>query len=424
MRRLSLQLFALLLALGAVRLITSPDTFALHLLRDGLLIMLLAALLFAWQGGGWRPVSVPHRVMRLSSAGHTLWLTGLVCLVAGGIGVGFDVGGLPHLVASLVWALGIVLSVVGVWWPGAALDYTPPAYRWETDARGRFVRKPHAAAPLELPSPNRAVWGWTLAVIMLGVLLRFWNLGGLPAGCVGAECIDGLRVVDGQTLTFSHPGAFNLAERLTRLLFGVTGDGILSLRLTGAILGSMTVLFFAAAAKRLTPPLFLAPAVLLLAINPWHLWASRVADGGLVAALLVTFALWLTIEALAHGDLRWWTLAGLALGLLVAEAPALRGGVFLWMVVIALAGLGIGGAWPVRITAIAAAAGAAFGMAAPALLYNALAGAPFAAYALQAPQITTLLAALLRPDVTPDGGIAAGGLLSALTVALATLGHT
>ncbi|HHW85257.1 MAG TPA: hypothetical protein GX400_03490 [Chloroflexi bacterium] len=423
MRRLSLQLLALLVALGAVRLVTGAESFAPYLLRDGLLIAALAALLFAWQSGGWQPVAAWRRVTRLSTVGQTLWLTGLVCLVAGGIGVGFDSGGLPHLAASLVWGLGFVLSLVGGWWPGAASDYAPPAYRWETDAAGRFMRTPiGAAAPLPAVS-RRTAWGWTLAVIALGAVLRFWNLASLPTGCVGGECIDGLRLVDAQLLTVSQPGAFNLFERLARLIFGFTGDGLLSLRLTGATIGSLTVLIFAGVARRVTPPIFAPPALLLLALNPWHIWASRVADGWIVPALLATLALWLTLAALAHADLRWWTLAGLALGLLWVEAPPLRAAVLLWTALILALGLWAGSAWKPRLTAIGGALAALLGIVAPAVVHGMLHATPLlSAVNATGGQAATLIAALLRPDLTLDGGLAGSELLSTWLAALIVLG--
>jgi hypothetical protein len=423
MRRFSLQLLALLIALGAVRIVTGAATFAPYLLRDGLIVAALAAALFAWQSGGWQPIAALRRVARLSTVGHTLWLTGLVCLIAGGIGVGFDIGGLPHLAASLVWGLGFVLSIAGVWWPDAAIDYAPPAYRWGTDAAGRFVRTPIDDAAPALPPSHRAAWGWTLAVIALGAALRFWNLADLPSGCVGGECIDALRLVDAQMLTFSQPGAFNLFERLARLLFGLTGDGILSLRLAGATMGSLTLLAFAGVAKRLTPPIFVAPALLLLALNPWHIWASRVADGWIVPALLVTLAVWLTLAALVHADLRWWTLAGLSLGLLWAEAPPLRAAVLVWAGVILALGLWTSRAQKARLTALGGALASLAGVAAPAFVHALRTGAPLTNdLGVEWTQATTLTAALLRPDLTLDGGLVGSGLLSALLAALTVLG--
>jgi len=430
MRRLSLQLLALLMMSGAVRIVTTADTFSTYLLRDALLVALPAAVLFAWQSGSWRPVAALRRVTRLSSVGQLLWLTGLVCLLTGGVGAGFsplDPGsGFANLAANLVWGLGFVLSVAGAWWPGAAIDYTPPAYRWERDARGQFVRTPIGGVQAEPLSPTskRGAWGWALAVVMLGVVLRFWNLAELPAGCVGGECIDGLRLVDGQMLTFSQPGAFNFYERLAHLLLNFTGDGVLSLRLAGAGLGSLTLVIFAGVARRLTPPIFVAPALLLLAVNPWHIWASRVSDGWLVPALLVTLALWLVLEALAHGDVRWWTMAGLALGLLWVEAPSLRVAVLLWSGVILGGGLWIGGAWRSRMAAMGGALAALVGVAAPMFLAGMLSGAQAgdSGVGAQWAQAATVAGALLRPDVTLDGALAGSGLLSALVAALTLLG--
>lgn len=423
MRRLSLQLLALLLALGAVRLITDAEGFSPYLLRDGLIVAALAAALFAWQSGDWQPVAAAQRVARLSTVGRTLWLTGLVCLVAGGVGVGFDSGGLPHLTASLLWGLGIVLSLAGAWWPGAALDYAPPAYRWETDAAGRFVRTPSGDVASLPATSRRAAWGWTLAVIALGATARFWSLAALPAGCVGGECIDGLRLVDGQLLTVSQPGAFNVFEWLARLFFELTNNSLLSLRLAGATLGSLTVLAFAGVVKRMTPSIFVAPALLLLALNPWHIWASRVADGWIVPTLLVTLALWLTLEALAHSDLRWWTLTAMALGLLWVEAAPLRAAMLLWAASILALGMWTGGAWRPRLTTIGGALAALIGITAPTFIHGILNAAPLTGSLEPAwEQAPTLLAALLRPDLTLDGGVAGSNLLSASSAALTVLG--
>ncbi|MFO7631461.1 MAG: glycosyltransferase family 39 protein [Caldilinea sp.] len=430
MLRLSQQLLALLLALGAVNIVTGADAFASHLLRDALIVATLAAVLFAWQSCGWRSAPALRHVTRLGASGQIVWLTGLVCLMAGGIGVGFDVGGLPHLASSLVWMLGAVLLLAGVWWPGATYAYAPPAYRWEQDARGQFVRV--AAHESEHPVAEsilqRKTWVAVILVMLLAIVLRFWNLGGMPLGCVGGECIDGLRLVDGQTLAGSTTGAFNLYERLARFLFGFTGDGLLSLRLAAAIFGSLTVTVFAGVARRLTPPLFVAPAVLLLALNPWHIWASRTSDPWIVPMLLVTLALWLTLKALVHADLRWWTIAGLALGLLFVEASSMRLAVLLWaMVVVALA------IWSAarqarrqaHLLAVAGACGAMMGVAAPAVV-SALGGGVLISMtrgdngALD--QAVTLAGALLRPDVAIDSAIAGSGLISSLIAALTVVG--
>ena len=433
MLRITLQLVALALALAAVRLVTGAEPFAPYLIRDGLLVAVAAALLFAWHAGGWRATPAPRSVAGLAGFGQLLWLTGLVCLVAGGIGTGFDVGGLPHLIAALIWGLGMVLVVAGAWWPGAAADYDLPAYRWEKDADGHFVRVAAADQAVDgnraaaIASPRRVALA-VIAVLALALLLRVWDLTGTPPGCAASECINGLRLVDGQPLTFSQPGAFNLFERIARLIYSLTGAGVLSLRLTAAAMGFLTVVLFAGVARRLTRPAFIAPALLLIALSPWHIWASRTSDGWVEAALLVTLALWLSLEALAHADLRWWAPAGLALGLLFADVPLLRPAVLLWSAAVIALGVWAGfrrGRRQPWLAPLAGGLAGALGMAAPAIVAGWRGGGLFPTGAADVPWLdntVTLTGSLLRPDLTVDSPFALAGLLSALAAALVIVG--
>jgi hypothetical protein len=434
MRRLSLLMLALILALGAVNIVTVAESFAPYIVRDALLLAVLAATLFGWQSAGWRATAALRHVMHLSAIGQILWLTGLVCMAAGGVGVGLGFGGLPQLASSIVWFLGIAMALAGVWWPGGEYAYAPPAYRWEQNSRGQFVRvlRLQADQPLAPAIERRSAWLAVGSVLLLAFALRFWNLGGLPPGCVGSECIDGVRLVDGQPLTASTPAAFNLYARLAQLLFGVTGDGLLSLRLTAAIFSALTVLAFAGVAQRLTPPIFVAPALLLLALNPWHLYAGRVSDPWLAPALLVTLALWMTLKALVHGDLRWWTAAGLAMGVLFVEAASLRLAVLLWGAValaLTLWSSVRGANQQPQLLAIVSAVVAAIGVAAPALV-SALREAPFStpdgtldgALRLLCDQAVMLVGALLRPDVMLDSAAAGSALIVGATAGLIITG--
>ena len=271
---------------------------------------------------------------------------------------------------------------------------------------------------------RRNAWLATGAVVLLAVVLRFWNLGDLPPGCVGSECIDGVRLVDGQALTTVAPGAFNLSARLAQFLLGVTGDGLLSLRLTAAMIGALTVLAFAGVAQRLTPPIVVAPALLLLALNPWHLYAGRISDPWLEPALLVTLTLWLSLKALAHSDLRWWSVAGLAFGLLFVEAAPLRLAVLVWgAVALAMAlwsGVRSADRQP-HFLAIVGAIVAAIGVTAPALV-SILRDAPLTAPGGTLDQAMTLVGALLRPDVVLDNTAAGSALIVGATAALVIAG--
>lgn len=425
MRRLSLQLLAVLLAWNTVNFVASADAFPPHLLRDAGILALLAAALFAWWSNGWHPTPIFRRVTTLSNLGRVAWLTGLICLVGGGIGVSVAPDGTLRLTAMLVWLLGAGLAILGVWWPGASYAYAPPRYRWEQDAQGRFLRvTPEGRKLPPMLDLQAGSWRGVLLVLLIGVALRFWDVGGLPSGCIDRECVDALRLVEGQPLTVSTPGALNLYERLAQYLLQFTGDGLISLRLAAAVFGAGSLLAFAGVARRLAPPLVAAPALLLLVLNPWHLHAARVSDAWLVPMCLATVALWMTLQALAHADVRWWTLAGLALGLFWVEAGVLRLAVLLWS--IAVLGLAL---LPDRsdnrgrpsMAAVVSAAASLVGVAMPALLHEGGGEMFTAAGGDFWTQIEALPGALLRPDAVP-GSAKGDGLLPSLIVAFIIVG--
>lgn len=430
MRRLSLQLLAFFLAWHAVELVASADAFTPYLLRDAGLLALLAAALFARWTDGWHPTPVLRRVRTLSNPGQVLWLTGLICLGAGGIGAGAAPEGVWRLMTTLVWVLGATLAVAGLWWPGAAYTYTSPAFRWEQDAQGRFVRVTPEGRKLP-PTFDLSIGGrkGVLLILLVGIVLRFWNVGGLPPGCIDRECVDALRLLEGQALTVSTPGAFNLYERLARFLVSITGDGLISLRLTAAVFGAVSLLAFAGVARRLAPALVAVLALLLLTLNPWHLHAARISDAWLVPMCLATVALWLMLQALAHADVRWWTLAGLALGLLWVEAGMLRPAVLFWAVAalgVALLPVGDEQRGRPSTSALIGAVAGLIGVAAPALLHGLSGGASIVIGSRFwgqdfGSQIEVLLAALLRPAATP-GSVSSDGLLLMPVAALVIVG--
>ena len=82
------------------------------------------------------------------------------------------------------------------------------------------------------------------------------------------------------------------------------------------------------------------PAALLttavLALSPWAIWASRSSDPWTLTLLLSATALWLVLQGFAHANARWWTMAGVGLGLLFVETPLLRPAVGLWALAITL----------------------------------------------------------------------------------------
>lgn len=430
MRRLSLQLLALAVTLAGLQLVAHTEPFAPFLLRDGLLVAAGAGLLFAWNAPHWRATVALQRLATALRLGLTLLLTGLVCASAGGLVVGLGLTGVLGLAAQIAWLLGLALTVAGAWWPGGEREYARPAFRWGKDGTGHFVRLP-AGEPATPPAPapsRRALVAWTLALLAVAALLRLGNLDGLPPGCVDQECAEALRLVNGEPLSSSSPFQYNLLEHSARLLLPLTGEtGVLALRLTATLFGLGAVAAALGAARRLAAPPQALLATLVAVFSPWLLWAGRTSQPAAETAFLVALALWLTLEAVARGDSRWWPLAGLALGVLWVETPPLRMAILLWLAVVAALGLALpppGFSRRRAPAAVATGLGAALIVALPALAASWRAGALFARPAAADPlaNLVALGTALLRPDATVAAPFAASGLVSLVAVALALAG--
>ncbi len=440
MRRLSFLLLGVLIAWLGVRVVSGAELFAPYLLRDGLLLGGLGALIFALNAQGWEAPH-PFRLLRgLPRSGQILLLTGLIVALSGGLGMALGLEGLLGLAAKMGWLLGIVLQISGAWWPGAAVEYAPPPVRWAKDADGRFVPRRAAdgqetGSPLSPPAlagimRRRAWWSWLLLLLALAALLRFWQLEQLPPGCIEAECAAALRLMAPAAAPAEPGNMLALQERLAQLLVRFSGSGLLSLRLSATVFGWLTLVALAAALRRLMAPASALFGVALLAASPWHLWAGRTSDAGMAAAFLTALTLWLGLEALARTHARWWILWGAAAGLLAAQTPALWPGATLWVLV--TAALGLGQAVPQRTRVSTRTlwlwppAGflAALSVALPALpaavsrthLWTPPAGAG------PADNSVTLFAALLRPDLSPAGPFLQAALLNGVVAALVLAG--
>jgi hypothetical protein len=424
MRRFSLLLAALFLATGALNLVADGESYAPFLLRDALALASVAALLFAAQSADWQPTPSLRSVARLSAVGQLLWLTGLVSLLAGGVGLGLLAPGNAEkpLLLLLVWLLGGALLLIGSWWPGATYTYLPPPVRWLQTPKGQFVQvatQTGEPLPPSPPRPQRAATLGMLMVLLLALALRFWNIGALPAGCIGGECVDGLRLVQGQPLANTLSGTFAIQAWLAQTLFDWTGNSLLSLRLAAALLGSLGVLTFAGVTRQLVAPAYAPSALLLLALAPWHLEASRSSDPWIVAPLLISLVLWLALRSLSAVDRRWWSATGLATGLLFVEVPLLRPATALWLLLLlALLVWSTRAHWRAALVNAAAALAIACAVAAPVLSLT-IDPPDLARAWTQAPW---LMAALLRPEMIPDSIVAGSSLLTVFAAALAVTG--
>jgi hypothetical protein len=423
MRRLSIFALALFLALVGVQLVIGPELFASYVVRDAALLWVGAAVAGARFAATWRPRAPQRWVSEPPRIGRLLLYTGIAVALAAGLAQGFLAGSPLALMLQFAWWLGLALLLIGAWWPGGRVEYAAPPVHWRRDAAGAFVPQAYGVDVATAPRLRRSSeFVWLAAILLCAALLRFWDLANLPPGCTGSECVNGLRLVEGEAIA----GADSLFEQGARLVFWVTGNGVLSLRLTAGLFSLLTVVALWAAARRLAG----APAALLVALfvsfSPLQLWAARSSDPWVAVGLLVALALWWTAEALVQRTLRWWVLAGLGLAALFVQAPPLRGATLLWLA--AVAAIALVHVWrrPHRgdWAAIAAGMAAALSLALPTLFAGNAVDPLWGAATLPqtANNLALLAATLLRTD---SAGLPAGaelGLLSGLALALAVVG--
>lgn len=327
MRKLVALFLAVVIAWFAVRMVATAQPLAPYVLRDALIVATCAALLFAFHT--LPPLSPAATIYSWPMIGRILFAAGALTALIGAL---LPTGALPF--ASAFLGIGLVLTLLGAWWPGLPIRYAPPPFRWERSADGALVRRPFGAAGLTIDNEQDSACAtrWLLSVallmIVIGAVLRLLWIDTLPAACVAEECIAVLALVNQQVV-----GA-PLLSWLSRQFFTVSADGLFSLRLAGGVIGALTLPIFFLFARRLTSNRGALLAVTLLALLPWHVLASRRAAPWIELPLWLSLTLWALIATQRGGDRRHWATVAIGLGLLFIAAPALAPAWLLWCSVI------------------------------------------------------------------------------------------
>ena len=164
-------------------------------------------------------------------------------------------------------------------------------------------------------------WLTAAALLALGCALRLWALGALPYGLNQDEASAGYeawallhsgvdRCGKAWPLLFVSWGSGQnvLMSYLAMPFVALLGLSPLSLRLPNALAGCLSLFVFWRLARRTRGERFALWALLLLAVNPWHIMASRWAlESNLLPALLLT-GLW----CVSLSSDRPWALCGAA----------------------------------------------------------------------------------------------------------------
>ncbi len=178
-----------------------------------------------------------------------------------------------------------------------------------------------------------------LSLVLIGLLLRAWDLEHIPANLGGDEGTQGLLAVDvltGQlrnpfaTGWFSVPTMSFFAQAASLRLFG---DSVAGLRTLSALIGTATLVFTYLLARRNLGRRVALFALAVLTFNHYHLHFSRLGSNQIADALFAALTLWLLTEGLrraraerqeasndatpaeSHITSFWFIAAGLTMGL-------------------------------------------------------------------------------------------------------------
>jgi 4-amino-4-deoxy-L-arabinose transferase-like glycosyltransferase len=166
---------------------------------------------------------------------------------------------------------------------------------------------------------------WLLGATLLGLVLRFWQLGEWSLWIDEAHTWrDATLPIAGDRGFFgSDRGQYPLAFLLVRglLALGWIANDEFGLRVPFAVVGALSVPVLALAGRRIVGPSAAVAAAWLCAVHPWHLFWSQNARG---YALMFLFALLATNRLAAwaeDGRLRHLPAALLAVGMGVLSHP-------------------------------------------------------------------------------------------------------
>jgi hypothetical protein len=356
-RRLTWLLLGWGLATYGFGIIAGGDGFVAYRLRDGLVVALFGAILFAWHTLPFAPSALLGGERNWPLWGRIFLGTGFACGAAATVLLTlWGTQSWTNWLGGSLWAVGALALMVGLFWPGRVEIYPAPAFRWRVDAAGNYVRyaldDPDSSVdssansladslPFISPSlSSRPHLLYSLILILLlfvGVTARLWRLTTMPATCVDMECALALRLVEGSWPQGFNAESLSLYALLTRTLFAYTNESLTALRGASAILGALTLSAIYWAARAYVKPAGALVALLVVALLPWTLWISRFGTTWSVAPLLLALVLGTSGRALVRPSHRWWGLTGVLLGLLLMQPLPLWSVTLGWLVVMGIA---------------------------------------------------------------------------------------
>jgi len=387
MRHFALLLFALILALFGLNSLVGTESFAPYILRDGLLVSVLAMLLFAL--GSIPFFTTRFYTSQLTSSRNDLNATnnsatadqwnvakialstvGAICALIGLVLFFVDSDTNPLVPYRMfLWAIGVLMFTLGMIWRTHDQYRLSATAEWLSESGISATESAddadqidaEAAGPSQSVSPATAkreslldpydgliskglIGTLLLAIVAIGALLRYWAMQALPQDCVGTECVLLFNVMNEQGTPLLLGEARSFYEVLASVAYNFIEPGIAPLRMISVFVGTATLLAFYGFASKLVRSLGALAATALLAVHPWHVGASASAEAAITIPLLLSLGMWFLLHASEQNislqrngwlsqKVRPWsaTLAGIFLAATAVEIMALSDANLLWL---------------------------------------------------------------------------------------------
>ncbi len=234
----------------------------------------------------------------------------------------------PHVIRLLLIAIALGLNLMAVRFTlGAPASYWPAFWLWLASAAlytaafvPRWPRPNGEAFPGFMREHGDEVAAVALCIV-LGFVLRYFDLTGIPrtvGGDEGTMGLQAMQVLQGRmtnmfaTGWLSHPTFWFFLQALSMKLFGTD---VFGLRLLSVLLGTLTIPLFYLLVRRLFDRELALVATLLFTFYDFHIHYSRLAANNIADPLFACLTLWLLCRGIAGRRRLDFVLAGLALGL-------------------------------------------------------------------------------------------------------------
>lgn len=209
----------------------------------------------------------------------------------------------------IVWAVAVTVFLLGLWQARSSEVQVPVTTAHELD------RGTDSSIPL---STELFLF---VAILAIGIFFRLYKIDSIPPGLNSDAAWNGLhaiRITNGLEYAPYIAEAWGRETMFHYIIAGfqlVLGPTQLAIQLAAVAVGTATLAAFYFLARRLINTRMALIAMLLLSASGWHLTFSRVGWRAILVPLFIALVFFFLTKALEERRMRYFVVAGVALGL-------------------------------------------------------------------------------------------------------------